>query len=428
VARGASELLTEALEANEEAAESKAVRVARSAVAGMVEQAVRTDTIARARLAESRGNFEDASRLYAEAAQVESELKDRMRGLLLAFFGDASKGGALVDQGFEAEARAAHFAGMAAINLADAALMDGDQQGARSGYQDAHAKLERSAVLWDEARARRPPGPRANEAARQAQVSTLRGRYCDCKIELAQAERLIALRDHLGAAQKFIEARTVLQELVERSLDVDEGRNQQILLGSKFYADARSLFEIDLDSGSDENLRKARQRMGEAATNFASVGEARWAAFIRAQSAECEAQVLQAKAEGSPADPAREVLLSRASDRRQDAADIYAQAGTARQEAAGGNADARPGQLVLPKPQAPIGDAGIARAASANPRRDDDSRTAKIARRRALEETIAQTQDLSERGQWDPARLMMFLLPYREEVNLIKLELEEATS
>jgi hypothetical protein len=379
LARVASDRFTELVDASEEV-ESEWVRVGRS----MVALAERTYMIARARLAESRGDFDDASRLYGEAAQVESRLKDSVREVLSVLFGDAGKG-APVNQRFESEARAAHFAGMAAINRADAALMEGDQPGARTGYQDARGKLEHAAALWEAERAR--PGPQANEAARQAQVSTLRARYCDCKMDFAQAERLIALRDHLGAAQKFIAAGTVLRELVERSLDVDEDRNQQILVGSGFYAHARSLFELDLDSRSDENLHEARQRMAEAANKFVSVGEARWAAFIRAQSAECEAQVLQRKAEGSAADPAREVLLSRASDRRQDAADFYAQADTLLEGAPRQNTPAGPRLLVLPKPQAPIGHAETGLAVPVGPLRDN-RRTAKIARMRALEETI----------------------------------------
>lgn len=427
VARAADQLLADAV-GEESRPADEMLRVARASLAGLVAQADRTDLIARARLAEGRGDFEEASTIYTSAIALEGDLKQRMREILAALFGTAGQASALAGQGFEAEARAAHFAGLAAINRADAALMAGEHQAARTGYEQARASLGRAAELWTEARATLPPGQQANDAARQAQVSALRARYCDCKLELAQAERLIALRDHLGAAGKFIAARTVLQELVERSLDVDEHRNQQILLGSKFYADARSLFEIDLESGADDNLRAARKRMTEAAGIFESVGEARWAAFIRAQAAACEAQVLQAKAEASPTDPTRAVLVARADDRRQDAADLLAQAGGPAAGAArgGGGHQAWPGIVVLPKPQAPIAGAGDGPGMPAPTRPEDDARAALLASKRALEETIRQLRDLQERGAIDPGRWASLNLEYQQKFFSVTQQLDEA--
>jgi hypothetical protein len=425
VAAGAANLFDELSNVNGEE-ESEAIKVMRSSFASIVAQADRADMIARARLAESRGAFKDASHIYTDAARVESELKGRMHEFLSVFFGAAGQQSKLSDPGFVANARAAHFAGMAAINLADAALMGGDQQGARTGYKEGRAKLECAAKLWDEARAHMPSGPQADEGARQAQVSTLRARYCDCKMDLAQAENLVALRDHKGAAEKFIAARTVLQELVERSLDVDENRNQQILVASKSYADARGLFEVDLDARTDANLKKARQRMNEAAEGFVAAGETRWAAFSRAQSAECEALVLRAKAEDEPADVLRDALLARASDRQRDAGEIYAQAGRPRPDGSTPGEGATPAVLVLPKPQAPIGEGDLRPGRFGSSARDQDPRKAKTARARALQMTIDDQTDLLERGIIDVGRWSAIVTDYRQELLLLKDENGEA--
>jgi hypothetical protein len=433
IAREASEIFIEAMRGSVEA-NSELARLTTSALTAIVAEADRTDIIARARLAESSGDFAQASQLYAEASEVETELKARVWGLLSTLFGDAAKNGALLhlELDFEAEARGTHFAGMAAINQADAALMEGNQKSARTGYEESRAQLERAAELWDAVRARRPPGSQADEAARQAQVSALRARYCDCKMEFAQAENLVLLRDHIGAAQKYIAARTVLQELIDRSLDVDESRNQQILVASKIYADARGLFEVDLDARTDRNLKRARQHMAEAAAGFAKAGESRWAIFVRGQSAECEAQVLRIKAEDEKEDPLREALLTRASDRRTDAADIYALAGHPKDSdlsrngsGAGKSAAAPPALLVLPKPQAPVGEGvHIASAAAA---RDTDKEIAKAARIRALQMTIDEMKEMRDRAILEPGRYSALVTDFREKLFQLTAEPGEAS-
>jgi len=400
--------------------DARAIRFGQSGAAVMAAQAQRADLLARAKLAENQADFAGAAQLYATAAVAEQQILAGGRDLMEAMLGEAGTGqAALFDQAFGAEPRAAHFTGLAVLNQADAALMEGRFADASKGYAEAEAQLASAAALWQQAGGKLS-ADRRGDALHEAEISTLRARYCDCKISLAEAEARVAANDNLGAAQHFLAARTVLRELVQRSKDVDEPRNQAILLGTECYAQARFLFEIDLDQRSDGNLGIAREAMGEAARHFAGVGEARWAGFIRAQAAACEAELLQARAEASAAEATRALLLSRAADRRQDAADIYAVASPSMAASAGDSTSA-PQTLVLPKPQAVISTAVLQvsqQVAQADPR------AALLARKQGLEQTIVELRDMRDRARVQAPEFIAMFTDYSAQLAEVTRQLE----
>jgi hypothetical protein len=267
--------------------------------------------------------------------------------------------------------------------------------------------------MWDAARARLLAGPQQNDAALQAELGRLRARYCDCKIALAEADRRVAAGQHLGAAEKFIAAGTVLKELVLRSQDVDDPRNQQILLATRHYAEARGLFEIDLDAGTDGNLARARDLVGEAARQFAAAGETRWATFIRAQAAQSEAEVLRSRAALSAQSQLRAALQARATERTQDAQGLFELAG-------GGMArgdDDRFGALVPPRPAPAIAAARPAVRVAAD--HDADVVTVR-AELDAVEDTIRILDAQLDRGALDPARHASLSTAYKQQANLLR--------
>ena len=282
-----------------------------------------------ASLAEANGDFVEAAQLYREASAQEKEALDRLTSMISIFIDKAAAISRASQQGFQHEARAAHFNAMAKLNEGDRKLMEGEYAEANHNYADAQDSFKAAEELWAKELLR------ISQTSAQTQykprdemlVNASRVRYCDAKIEISNAEQAsTVLRQPLTAHNHFDKAAYILAEALGTSLSKESRRGVSILRASEDFCRGRALLELDIADSKLTNSDEGRRLLDSAATLFEQFEEGRWATYIRGVLYEYEAAIFRQLAlVGGPADSNTYVM--RAQLRANDAAAQFRQLG-----------------------------------------------------------------------------------------------------
>jgi hypothetical protein len=288
---------------------------------------------AQAKLAEARGDYGEAQRLYHLAAQHQRNLQDRLRQLFGAVFEPAA-GGALAVQTPENEARAVYFEGMALLNRGDQSLMDGDYANAVKCYLEAKTPFGRATELWaSEAQRLADAGGEALEKAwRECATNAGRLRYCDARVEGAVGDQEAAQNHPREAAVRFHRAAAIYGELLAGATGKEDDRNNQLFSGSEEFCRARWMLELSRANRQhgQANWEEGIRLLEAASLRFAGIGETRWSLYVRALRLHYESLAMWESAQATG--PERGLLLQQQCQARaQEAAAILRQVGAERQ-------------------------------------------------------------------------------------------------
>jgi len=306
----------------------------RSALVSMVENANGLELAmellslqALAKLAEAHSRFEEAYAHYQQASKLQGELLQSARKLMQTFTDTVDP--KQFAPGFQHEARADYFQGMASLNKGDQNLMNLDFKEATASYQEARASFAQAADLWtrEAGRLTDVQGQSRSKADLEASTCQDRIRYCDARLEMTDAERLSSLDQHWEAAKRFEKAAGIFGELVQSTNPSQSARVAAIFKASQEICTARFLIDASrrtrIDAGSAQEVAEL---LDKASDRFTRNGEAQWGSYARALRYEYEAFVYYELARSAPRSSAPE--RERDAQRKvADAASILRQVG-----------------------------------------------------------------------------------------------------
>jgi hypothetical protein len=281
-----------------------------------------------AKLAESRGDFQQASIFYETAGRLEQDMLKLLLRWLSIFSQSASALTTLSGANSSQYAiRAEYFQGMALLNRGDRELMEMNNSDARKNYQEAKHIFKTAASQWESILfdPSSPADARAN-ANREKNLCEDRAFYCDAKIEIAQAQQHSTFHEFIKASESFRNAAETFAALVGASQERGTTRNLKILKASEEFCKGCALFEMARNDKREEIKREARELVDSAALLFEEANEARWAKYIRALRFEYEADFYRKMAYDS-ASPLTVAHAQLAESNLREATNLFRQLG-----------------------------------------------------------------------------------------------------
>ena len=214
----------------------------------------------KAKLADRAGEYERASEYYEQAAAYEEEIVRKVREAVTTWFAATSPTGRMGRPAAQTHARAVYYGAMAELSRGDQAFMDGEIRTAIDHYEAAKEAFENAAHSWkEELRLSGPTsekqlGPLRNEQG----ICLIRMRYCEAKIDIANAESYSAAGRAWDSAYKFERVTRIFSEL-RTSLDLESGlegatRDAKLLIACEDFSRARYLMELDRDTRRNGNF------------------------------------------------------------------------------------------------------------------------------------------------------------------------------
>ena len=249
---------------------------------------------AKAKLAESHGEYDRAGRLFQEAARLQSGVTAQFRAIITSFL-DLGGEARQWEEGYQHQARAAYFQGMADLNRGDQSLMQGSYSTANENYLSAREWFGSAVGLWEREidRIAQAPQQAKDKARRELSVCKSRMRYCDARTEMAAAEQQASLDHAWEAAKHFEEAWGIFTEMTTGDLLKEEDRNLTLLKASADFCKGRYLLETCRDARDmlEETVNEGAALLDASSRRFRQAGEMRWADYVQAMRLEYEAVI-----------------------------------------------------------------------------------------------------------------------------------------